>query len=163
MAWVSKEEEALDIITQHMRVMDEDKKEELNDLYTCLIFFRQSSTWDDINQTTLWGITFVTIWSHDHLLWNIWLAMIQEQMMTRWQKYCIINKWMPNFESKLLLLIKQLPYQKMRFFTPQFALDGPFLHSPQTKIGDAMCRFVICLRTLLIYTLYYSQQFQTFL
>ena len=40
MAWVSKEEEGLEIIVQHMRVMDEEKKEELNDLYTNLIFPR---------------------------------------------------------------------------------------------------------------------------
>ena len=68
MAWVSKEEEALEIITQHMRVMDANKKEELSDFYTNLIFPRQNSTWDDIKWTTLWGITFVTMKSHDHLL-----------------------------------------------------------------------------------------------
>ena len=44
MAWVSKEEEALEIITQHMKVMDEDKKGELNDLYTCVIFPKHNST-----------------------------------------------------------------------------------------------------------------------
>ena len=53
MAWVSKEEEALEIIVQHMRVMDKDKKKELNELYTSLIFSRQNSTRDDIKWTTL--------------------------------------------------------------------------------------------------------------
>ena len=61
MAWVSKEEEALEIIVQHMRVMDKDKKKELIELYTSLIFPRQNSTWDDIKWSTLWGITFVTM------------------------------------------------------------------------------------------------------
>ena len=78
MAWVSKKEEALEIIMQHMRVMDEEKKEELSDIYSCLIFPKLNSTWDDIKGTTLWGITFVIMWIHDHLFWNIWLAMIQE-------------------------------------------------------------------------------------
>ena len=40
MAWATKEEEALEVLVQHMRVMDEEKKEELSDLYTCLIFSR---------------------------------------------------------------------------------------------------------------------------
>ena len=37
MAWANKEEEAIEIVIQHMRVMDEDSKEELCNLYTCLI------------------------------------------------------------------------------------------------------------------------------
>ena len=159
MAWVSKEEEALEIITQHMRVMDKDEKGKLSDIYTCLIFPRQNSTWDDIKWTTLWRITFVTMWSHDHLLWNIWLGMIQEQMMFGHQKYCIINNWMPKFESKLLLLIKYLPHQKICFFPPQFPLIEFFLHSPWREIGEEIGRRTFCLKNPLICTLYYSQQF----
>ena len=34
MAWTTKEEEAIEVVVQHMRVMDKDSKEELCNLYT---------------------------------------------------------------------------------------------------------------------------------
>ena len=71
MAWATKEEEAIEVVVQHMRVMNKDSKEELCDLYSRLIFPRQNHTWDDIKWTNLWGITFVTMWSHKHLLQNL--------------------------------------------------------------------------------------------
>ena len=159
MAWTTKEEEVIEIVIQHMRVMDEDSKEELCNLYTRLIFPRQNHTWDDIKWTNIWGITFVTMWSHVHLLPNLKLAMIQEHMGIGPTKYCIVNNWMPEFESNLLLLINYLPHQKMCFFPPQFPLAGPFLHSPWRKIGEEICERTLCLRSPLVRTLYYSQQF----
>ena len=119
MAWTTKEEEAIGIVVQHMRVMDNESKEDLCNLYTRLIFPRQNHTWDDVKWTSLWGITFVIMWSHKHLLQNLCLlAMIQEHMGIGPTKYCIVNNWMPKFESNLLLLINYLPHQKMRFFPP---------------------------------------------
>ena len=41
MAWTSLEEEAMDIIGKHMQVMRLDKKRELSEIYTKLIFPRQ--------------------------------------------------------------------------------------------------------------------------
>ena len=41
MAWASKEEEAMDIIGKHMRVMRLEKKKELSEIYSKLIFPRQ--------------------------------------------------------------------------------------------------------------------------
>ena len=163
MAWTTKEEEAIGIVVQHMRVMDDGIKEDLCDLYTRLIFPRQNCTWDDIKWTNVWGITFVTTWSHEHLLWNLQLAMIQEHMGIGPMKYCIVNNWMPEFESNLLLLINYLSHQKMCFFPPRFPLAGPFLNSPWRKIGEEICKRTLCLRSPLVRTLYYSQQFQIFL
>ena len=40
MAWATKEEEAIEVVVQHMKVMDEDSKEEFCNLYTHLIFPR---------------------------------------------------------------------------------------------------------------------------
>ena len=163
MAWTTKEEEAIGIVVQHMRVMDDGSKEDLCDLYTCLIFPRQNHTWDDVKWTSLWGITFVTMWSHEHLLWNLCLAMIREHMGIGPMKYCIVNNWMPEFESNLLLLINYLPHQKMCFFPPWSHLEEPFSRSPWREIGDKICEQTLCFRSPIIRTLYYSQQFQIFL
>ena len=163
MAWASKEEEVLYHLGQHMGVMPIEKKRELSDLYTRLIFPRQNHTWGDVKWTTLWGVTLVTMWDDDHLLKNIQFAMLQEQMMIGPKKYCILTNWMPNFESRLLLLIKYLPHEKMCFFPPRFDLAGPFLHSPWLEIGEEISLRVVRLRNPLIRTIYYSQQFQIFL
>ena len=163
MAWTTKEEEAIGIVVQYMRVMDDGSKEDLCDLYTCLIFPRQNHTWDDIKWTNLWGVTFVTMWSHKHLLQNLQLAMIQEHMRIGPIKYCIINNWMPNFGSKLLLFIRYLSLQKMCFYPPRFPLIGPFLRSPWREIGEEIGNHTFCLKNPLTHTLYYSQQFQIFL
>ena len=162
MAWASQEEEDLHHIGQHMGVMEVEKRRELSDLYTRLIFPRQNHTWSDIKWTTLWGVTFITIWDNEHLLTNIWFAMLQEQIMGP-RNYCILTNWMPNFESRLLLLIKYLPHKKMCFFPPRFALRGPFLCSPWREIGDEISMRSLRLKNPLVCTLYYSQQFQIFI
>ena len=41
MAWESCEEEAMNIVNKHMREMRTEKKKELNELYSWLIFPRQ--------------------------------------------------------------------------------------------------------------------------
>ena len=158
-AWETKEEETIEVVVQHMRVMDKDSKEELYNLYTRLIFPRQNHTWDDIKWTNFWDVTFVTMWSHKHLLQNLKLAMIQEHMGIGPSKYCIVNNWMPEFENNLLLLINYLPHQKMCFFPPQFPLEGPFSRSPWREIGEKICERTLCLRSPIICTLYCSQQF----
>ena len=76
MAWASKEEEAMDIIGKHMQSINLEKKRELNELYSKLIFPQQGQNWTDVKWTTLWGVTFVTMWDEEHLLKNIQLKMI---------------------------------------------------------------------------------------
>lgn len=163
MAWASKEEEALHHIGQHMGVMEVEKRRELSNLYTRLIFPQQNHTWSEIKWTSLWGVTFITMWDEEHLLKNIRFAMLQEQMRMGPGNYCILANWMPNFESRLLLLIKYLPHKKMSFFPPQLALGGPFLHSPWREIGDEISMRRLRLKSPLVRTLYYSQQFQIFI
>ena len=49
MAWASLEEEAMDIIGKHMRVMRLEKKREIDELYTRLIFPRQGQDLTNVN------------------------------------------------------------------------------------------------------------------
>ena len=78
MAWASKKEEAMNLVRQHMGVMKVDKKRELSELYTRLIFPLQGNGWGDVKWVTPLGVTFVTMWDEEHLLKNIRFAMIQE-------------------------------------------------------------------------------------
>ena len=74
MAWASKEEEAMDIIGKHMGIMRLEKKKELSEIYSKLIFPQQAHgrlNWTDVKWTIHWGVTFVTMWDEEHLLKNI--------------------------------------------------------------------------------------------
>ena len=62
MALESKEEETMDIVGKHMRVMRLEKKKELSEIYSKLIFPQQGLNWTDVKWTTHWGVTFVTMW-----------------------------------------------------------------------------------------------------
>ena len=62
MAWACKEEEAMDIIGKHMGIMRLEKKKELSEIYSKLIFLRHGQNWTDVKWTTHWGVTFVTMW-----------------------------------------------------------------------------------------------------
>ena len=162
MAWASKEEEAMNLVRLHMGVMKDDKKKELNLLYTRLIFPRQGNAWTNTKWVSLWGVTFVTMWDEEHLLKNIKFAMIQEMMGIGPKKYCIINNGMPNFVSKLLLLINYLPHKKMCFYPHRFALKPPFHLSPWREIGEAMMSRRYNMKNPLLRTLYFTQQFVIF-
>ena len=111
MAWKSTEEQALNLIGQHMRVMKDENKEELSGLYSWLIFperrqedwsMQHGNAWDLVKWTTLEGVTFVTTWDNDHLLNNLRYAMIQELMRKGPSQYCIIDSNDPSLESKIL-------------------------------------------------------------
>ena len=129
MAWVCKEEEAMDIIGKHMGVMRLEKKKELSEIYTKLIFPRHGLNWTNVKWTTHWGVTFVTMWDEEHLLKNIQYTMLMEVMGIGPMKYCIVFNKMPNFFNKLLLLFLYLPHKKMCFYPPRFFFDAPFDHS----------------------------------
>ena len=45
MAWTSKEEEAMSIVCQYMGVMKEEKKRELSEIYSQLIFPKKENEW----------------------------------------------------------------------------------------------------------------------
>ena len=48
MAWESLEEEAMSIVSKYMREMRTEKKKELSELYSQLIFPRQGQDWTDV-------------------------------------------------------------------------------------------------------------------
>ena len=163
MAWASKEEEAMNLVRQHMGVMKVDKKRELSELYTRLIFPLQGNGWADVKWVTHWGVTFVTMWDEEHLLKNIRFAMIQEMMGLGPMKYCIVSNAMPNFASRLLLLLNYLPQKKMCFYPHLFVLDPPFNRSPWREIGEAISSRRLNLKNPLLRTIYFTQQFVIFL
>ena len=162
MAWGSREEEAMDIISKHMHVMTTKKKKGLSELYSRLIFPRQGQGWSDVKWTTHWGVTFVTMWDEEHLIKNIHFAMIQEMMGLGPMKYCIVYNEMPNFFKRLLLLINYLPQMKMCFYPPQVILEAPFDHSPWREIGEAIRSRRFHLKNPLFKVIYFTQQFVIF-
>ena len=122
MAWASKEEEAMDIIGNHMGVIRLEKKKELSEIYAKLIFPHQGQNWTDVKWTTHWGVTFVTMWDKEHLLKNIQYAMLLEMMGLGPMKYCIVFNEMPNFFSKLILFFLYLPHKNMCFLSSPILL-----------------------------------------
>ena len=128
----------MDVIGKHMQVMRLEKKRELSELYARLIFPRQGKDWNNVKWTTQWGVTFVAMWDEDHLIKNIKISILQEMMGLGPMKYCIIYNKMPNFFSRLLLLVNYLPQKKMCFYPPHFFFDARFDHSPWREIGEAI-------------------------
>ena len=159
MAWASKEDEVLDIVGKQMGVMSLEKKKKLSESYSKHIFPQQGLNWTDVQWTTHWGVTFVTLWDEEHLMKNIRYAMLMELMDIGPMKYCIVFNEMPNFFSQLLLLFLYLPYKKMCFYPPQFSFDPPFDHSPWREIGEAMRSRWFYLKNSVFRTIYYTQQF----
>ncbi len=141
-----------------MSVMQENKRNELRELYTRLIFPRQGDTWSSTKWTTCGGITMVTMWDKEHMLTNIKYAMILEQMGIGPTFYCIFTNWMPFFESRVLFLMHYLPHQKMCFYPPRFTLRGLFLRSAWKEIGQEICRRHVSLKNPLFRTFCYTQQ-----
>ena len=119
--------------------------------------------WNIVKWTTIGEVTFVTMWDEEHLLSNISFAMIQELIKTGPAKYCIINRQVPNFESKLLLLTNYLPHEKMCFYPPKEDLGGPFLRSPWKEIDKSICGCTLEFQSPLIRTIVHTQQFAIFL
>ena len=71
MAWEYREEEAMNIVSKHMRGMRIEKKKEISKLYSWHLFPRQGQDWKDVKWTTNWEVTFVTMWDEEHLIKNI--------------------------------------------------------------------------------------------
>ena len=88
--------------------------------------------------------------------------MLQEMMGLGPMKYCIVYNKMPNFSSRLLLLINYLPQKKMCFYPSRFFLDAPFDHSPWREIGEAIHSQQLNLKNPVFGVVYYTQQFIVF-
>ena len=138
---MSKEEQVMNLIRKHMESMSLEKKDNLISYYTNVFFPREDQGYfNNIKWTTSKGETFVTMWDEKHLKDNLRLAMIKEVMGVGPEKYCIINNWMPHFESRLLLLIHFLPHRKFCIYPQTLTLGGPFSRSPWLEIGEAICK-----------------------
>ena len=145
----------MNLVCQHMRVMEVNKKRELSELYTRLIFPLQGNGWDDVKWVTHCGVTFVTMWDEKHLLKNIRFSMIQDMMGLGPMKYCIVSNAMPNFARRLLLLLHYLPQKKMCFYPHLIVLDPPFNLSPWREIGEAISSGRLNLKNPLLRTIYF--------
>ena len=104
----------------------------------------------------------MTMRDEEHLIKNIQFAMIQEMMGLGPVKYCIVYNEMPNFFTRLLLLILYLPHKKMCFYPPQVILEPPFDHSPWREIGEAIQSQNFHLKNPLFRVIYFTQQFVIF-
>ena len=156
MAWASKEEEAMSIVRLHMGVMKYDKKQEMSNLYTRLIFPNLGNSWSNVQWTTHGGVTYVTMWDNEHLLKNIKYAMMMEMLGLGPYKYCIVSNIMPRFESKLMLLMSYLPMEKMCFYPPVFDLYYPFQRPPWREWGEMIFNRRLNLKNPLLQTIYYT-------
>lgn len=163
MAWASKEEEAMNIVKLHMGVMDYEQKKKTCKIYTQLFFPELDNTWSNVQWVTLQGVTYVTMWDHEHLLRNIKFAMIAEMLGVGPYKYCIITNLMPYFENRLALLMGYLPRQKMCFYPTLYVLRGPFQRAPWRSWGQMISHRRNLFRNPFIRTIYHTQQFVIFL
>ena len=67
-----------------MMMLEEEKKRELSEIYSQLIFPKKENewsmeigiAWDNVKWNTLYGVMFVTMWDEEHLIKNIQFAMI---------------------------------------------------------------------------------------
>ena len=151
------------VVSKHMGVMREEKKHELWDLYSRLIFPHQGLGWDDIPWVTHWGVTYVTMWDDKHLLKNIQFAMIQEMMGIGPTHYCIINNVMPNFQQKVMLLINYLSMKKMCICPQEVYLGAPFDRFPWSGTRNRICNKRLHTKSPLLCTIFYTQQFVVFI
>ena len=86
MAWASKEDEVLDIVGKQMGVMSLEKKKELSESYSRHIFPQQGLNWTDVQWTTHWGVTFVTLWDEEH---SVCHAYGNDEHGTKEVLYCL--------------------------------------------------------------------------
>ena len=153
------------IVCQHMGAMNHEKKEVLIKHYSKVFSFYQEEQegWNDDQWITCSGITLITMWNEEHIYNNLRLAMIKEMMGMGPKKYCIVNNWMLDIESKLLLLVHFLPHEKFSVHPPMEVLRGPFLCSLWQEIGEAIRSRLIDLRNPFTRTALHSAQYVSFL
>ena len=152
------------VVRRHMEAMSLAKKQLLAKKYT-EVFCGQGSQhrWGNITWQTSMGITYVTLWTEEHVYNNLRLAMIKEMMGIGPCQYCVICDPVVNFESKLLLLVHFLPHAKFSMHPSTEDLKGPFLHSPWREIGEGILSRPLDLKDPFIRTTLHSVQHKSFL
>ena len=88
--------------------------------------------------------------------------MLLEMMKKGPMKYCIVGNTMPNFSSKVMLLLKYLPPKKICIYPP-YMLNGPFNRSLWREIGEAIRERRINLKNPMLRTIFYTQQYLVFM
>ena len=135
----SKEEEALDVAVKNLQRARLSVKMATVKKASDTIFFPEGTTRAKTIWMTKHSITRVTVWGHCHFLNNIKLAMLKEELGVGPKSYCIVRSVAPNFASKVFLLTRYLPHEKMCIFPLTHApLKGPFLNPRRQEIGKAI-------------------------
>lgn len=141
MAWNLQEEEFHRIIYERMETTTWDKRIAMLNHFSNLIFSKEGEIYDEKWRTTNSnGVTRIMLWDHGrYILDNLRFSMMKEKLGLGPDRYCVVWSFAPNCASKLLLVISSLPHEKMRIYPNLRKLSGPFLHSPWTEIGEAIC------------------------
>ena len=136
MAQNSREEEAMARMLDHTMVSSKAKRRSFVKLMSRLIFPQEGTTGAQTRWITRQSITRVTVWGQDHLLNNLWLAVIREAMGLGPHHCCKIRSMAPNFESKVLLLARYLPRERLSIRPIGPPLGGPFLQPHWRSLGE---------------------------
>ncbi len=138
MAWDSSEEQALTHLHKHLSVASTTLKEDV-------VFSVQSSLfnwrlgWYHDYWTTDKGVTVVTVFGDDHLEKNLKLALVKEMVGMAPDHYCVLDSDLPDFEHRLMQVLKHLPSHKVCLYPPRISLGGPFSVPPWDTIGRLIC------------------------
>ena len=138
MAWTSTEEQALTHLHTHLEVAHSTKKEEvLASVHGTLFDWRLG--WDHDYWMTDKGLTSVTVFGDNHLVKNLNYAVVKEMLGMGPDRYCVIDTHLPDFEHRLLRVIKNIPSHKVCLYPPRTSLGGPFSVAPWDTIGRLIC------------------------
>ena len=138
MAWNSREEEVLARISDHVMASSKAEKRAFVRLMTRLIFPQEGTIGAQCRWLTSLSVTRVTVWGQAHLLNNLRLVVIREALGLGSHHYCIIRSEVPNFASKVLLLMWYLPREKLSIWPRQPPLEGPFLQPLWRAQGEGI-------------------------
>ena len=128
------------IIVDHLGASSPKRKRDFVALMSRLIFPREGTIGAQVKWVTRMSVTRVTVWGLEHLLNNIRLAVISEALGLGPNHYCIIRSASPNFASKVLLLVRYLPHEKMSIRPIGPPLRGPFMRPLWRTIGEGISR-----------------------
>ena len=136
MAWTSPEEQTLTHLHEHLFVARPALKSEIVSSVKGSLF-RWTLGWDHEDWTTDRDVTVVTIFGDAHLDRNLKFALVKEMVGMELEHYCVIDSDLPDFEHRLIQVLKYLPSHKVCLYPPRTSLGGPFLHHPGIPLVDS--------------------------
>ena len=138
MAWTSLEEEALTHLHTHLLVASTTVKEEVLDFVRNALFYWRLG-WDHDYWINNKGLVSVTVFGDAHLERNLKFALVQEMIGMGPNQYCVIDSDLPDFESRLMWVLQNLPSHKVCLYPPRTSLGGSFFVAPWNTIGRLIC------------------------